>query len=112
MDLWDFRGWPLDPHNLGKVEPEVLTPHVMRHIYRDPRFFVLMRNPVDRIFSDYLFLGYGFTAQQFARDVPIAIGIMQDCLKTNTTRQCFFSDYMYHVLPVSMVSVAVKKRRY
>ncbi|CAL1537274.1 unnamed protein product [Lymnaea stagnalis] len=78
MDFWDFRGWQLDPQNEGLPEPRFLTPHAMRHLYKDPRFFLLFRNPIDRLYSDYVFLGYGFTAHKFARDVPIAIDMMRD----------------------------------
>jgi len=52
MDFWDFRGWIFDPHNEGLTEAKFLTPHAMRHIYKDPKFFVLMRDPADR--SDYM----------------------------------------------------------
>ncbi|RUS73746.1 hypothetical protein EGW08_018483 [Elysia chlorotica] len=48
MDFWDFRGWPQDPQNAGLSEPRFLTPHAMRHLYRDPRFIVMVRDPIDR----------------------------------------------------------------
>ena len=48
IDFWDFRAWPLIPQNKGLSEPAVLTPHLMRHLYPDPKFIVIMRNPVDR----------------------------------------------------------------
>ena len=48
MDFWDFRAWPLIPQNKGLSEPVVLTPHLMRHLYPDPKFIVILRNPVDR----------------------------------------------------------------
>ena len=47
-DFWDFRGWPLLPQNHGLNEPEVLTPHLMKHLYRNPKFILLLRNPTDR----------------------------------------------------------------
>ncbi|XP_035826722.1 carbohydrate sulfotransferase 15-like [Aplysia californica] len=100
MDFWDFRGWYLDPQNAGLDEPKFLTPHAMRHIYRNPKFFILLRDPAERLYSDYMFLGYGHSPQQFARDVPRAIGMMKACLAVNSTRQCFFSDDMYHKLPM------------
>ena len=48
MDFWDFRGWTRIPQNKGLREPAVLTPHLMRHLYKDPKFIVILRNPVDR----------------------------------------------------------------
>ncbi|XP_055880135.1 carbohydrate sulfotransferase 15-like isoform X1 [Biomphalaria glabrata] len=102
MDVWDFRGWPEDPQNKGLQEPRFLTPHAMRHIYKNPKFFLLVRNPVDRLYTDYLFLGYGFTARQFAKDVPKAVSMMTNCLKLQTIRQCFFSEEMLRKLPVRL----------
>ena len=49
MDFWDFRAWPLIPQNRGLQEPMVLTPHLMKHLYRDPKFIIIMRDPVERL---------------------------------------------------------------
>ena len=48
MDFWDYRGWPLIPQNEGLEEPVITTPHLMKHIYPDPKFILIFRNPVDR----------------------------------------------------------------
>ncbi|XP_070176634.1 carbohydrate sulfotransferase 15-like [Littorina saxatilis] len=113
MDFWDFRAWPLIPQNRGLKEPVVLTPHLMKHMYRDPKFIVILRNPVDRLYSDYIFLGYGFTPEKFRTDVPKAVDMMEKCLKVNTTRQCVFSNDTYVNLPMrihlGMYSVFMKE---
>lgn len=96
MDFWDFRGWYRDPQNKGLEEPRFLTPHAMRHVYADPKFIILLRDPAERTYSDYIFMGNGYTPEKFAKDVPAAINTMAECLRENTTRQCFFSDDMYH----------------
>ncbi|KAH9520053.1 Carbohydrate sulfotransferase 15 [Bulinus truncatus] len=100
MDVWEFRGWPSDPQNKGLLEPRFLSPHAMRHTYRNPKFIILVRNPVDRLYSDYLFLGRGFSPEKFAVDVPIAVAMMTDCLRNQSVRQCFYSDDMYVTLPM------------
>lgn len=46
---WDFRGWPRDPQNKGLKEPKVLIPHLMRHMLKDPKFIILVRDPVERL---------------------------------------------------------------
>ena len=50
MDFWDFRGWYMDPQNAGLHEPKFVTPHAMRHIYEDPKFFLLLRDPAERFY--------------------------------------------------------------
>ncbi|KAL8607105.1 hypothetical protein ACOMHN_008691 [Nucella lapillus] len=102
MDFWDFRAWSLIPQNQGLQEPAVLTPHLMRHVYKDPKFIVILRNPVDRLYSDYIFLGYGWTPESFRKDVPRALDMMDKCLMVNTTRQCVFSNDTYINLPMRL----------
>ena len=46
--MWDFRGWTKLPQNRDLRHPAVLTPHLMRHLYRDPKFIILVREPVER----------------------------------------------------------------
>lgn len=113
MDFWDFRAWPLIPQNKGLDEPVVLTPHLMRHMYVNPKFIVILRNPVDRLYSDYIFLGYGFTPEKFRTDVPRALAMMETCLRYKTTRQCVFSNHTYVTMPmrlhIGMYSVFMKE---
>ena len=47
-DMWDFRGWSRLPQNRKLRRPAVMTPHLMHHLYRDPKFIVLVRDPVER----------------------------------------------------------------
>ena len=47
-DMWDLRGWTKLPQNRNLRHPAVLTSHLMRHLYRDPKFIVLVREPVER----------------------------------------------------------------
>ncbi|BFZ00889.1 hypothetical protein BsWGS_03928 [Bradybaena similaris] len=102
MDLWDFRSWRKIPQNFGKVEPEVLTPHLLKYIHgeRPPKFLIQFREPIERLYSDYIFLRYGKTPEQFHNRSLQAIKMMNACLGNYTTRQCYFSDSLYHQLPV------------
>ncbi|BFZ25493.1 hypothetical protein BsWGS_28532 [Bradybaena similaris] len=102
VDAWDFRGWPLDPQNRGLSEPKVLAPQNMRHILKEPRFIILMRDPVERLYSDYFFLKYGDSPERFARHARTAVEMMNECLKVNTTRQCFFSGDLYMKTPTRL----------
>ncbi|CAG5127292.1 unnamed protein product [Candidula unifasciata] len=101
-DGWDFRGWQMDPQNAGLSEPRVLAPHHIRHLLKEPRFIVLMREPAERLYSDYLFLRYGDSPEKFDRDARTSIDMMNECLKVNTTRQCFYSRQYFQKTPARL----------
>ena len=55
-DMWEFRGWKKVPQNRNLLHPAVLTPHLMYHLYRDPKFIVLLREPVEKYGQLFVFL--------------------------------------------------------
>ena len=55
-DMWEFRGWKKLPQNRNLRHPVVLTPHLMYHLYRDPKFIVLLREPVEKYGHLFVFL--------------------------------------------------------
>ncbi|XP_046551412.1 carbohydrate sulfotransferase 15-like [Haliotis rubra] len=113
MDLWDFRGWPRIPQNDHLAEPVIMTPHLMRHMYPDPKLLVILRNPADRLYSDYYFLGYGNSPEKFHKDAIRAVAMIENCLKIRTRKQCIFDMDMYVNLPmrihISCYSVFLKE---
>ncbi|XP_050409652.1 carbohydrate sulfotransferase 15 [Patella vulgata] len=89
-DFWDFRAWPLIAQNKGP-EPTILTPHLMKHIYRKPKFILILRNPTDRLYSDYYFSGYGDNPYSFHEDIINSIWTIETCLTNHTVQHCFYS---------------------
>ncbi|XP_067676204.1 carbohydrate sulfotransferase 15-like [Haliotis asinina] len=89
-DFSDFRAWPKIPQNAGLEKPVVLTPHLMRHVYTDPKFILILRNPTDRLYSDYV-MRSGGSAADFHKAVSEDIQIEQNCMKNHTVEQCLYS---------------------
>ncbi|XP_046548040.1 carbohydrate sulfotransferase 15-like [Haliotis rubra] len=89
-DFGDFRGWPKIPQNAGLDKPVVLTPHLMRHVYTDPKFILILRNPTDRLYSDYM-MKTGLSAEDFHEAVSDDIRIEEACMKNHTVEQCLYS---------------------
>ncbi|KAK7469481.1 hypothetical protein BaRGS_00036502, partial [Batillaria attramentaria] len=101
--MWDLRGWPLLPQNRGLREPAVLTPHLMKHVYRNPKFIVLMREPVERLYTAYIFFHPDRNPHSFHRDVTTAIAMMDSCLATAASRrECYFNASVVDYLPVDL----------
>ncbi|CAG5122700.1 unnamed protein product, partial [Candidula unifasciata] len=46
-DFWDFRGWVNISQNRLQTIPSIITPHLMRHIYTNPKFIIMFRDPID-----------------------------------------------------------------
>ncbi|XP_059177859.1 carbohydrate sulfotransferase 15-like [Physella acuta] len=100
MDLWDFRGWPMIPQNEGLNEPHILMPHFLKYIYKGaPKLIIQLREPIERLYSDYVFLGYGTNPIEFHNHTLQAIDMLNACLKNHTTRFCYFDNDMYQKLP-------------
>ncbi|XP_046546405.1 carbohydrate sulfotransferase 15-like [Haliotis rubra] len=86
VDFYNFMRWKRIPQNAGLKEPVVLKPHLMKHVYKDPKFIIILRNPTERLYSDYIFLKHGDSPQSFHKDVLRAIEIEEDCMRNNSTR--------------------------
>ncbi|KAL5016974.1 hypothetical protein ScPMuIL_006563, partial [Solemya velum] len=92
MDFWDFSGWPLIPQNRGLTEPKILTPHLIRHINPNVKLFLILRDPVDRLYSDYFFLGLGpQSVQGFSDSVDLSLQLLDRCIKEKSLRLCIFN---------------------
>ncbi|XP_071114640.1 carbohydrate sulfotransferase 15-like [Haliotis cracherodii] len=89
-DFQNFVGWPKIPQNVGLKKPVVLTPHLMRHVYTDPKFILIFRNPTDRLYSDYMMRG-GRSAEDFHEAVTRDIQIEETCMKNHTVEHCLYS---------------------
>ncbi|XP_071115282.1 carbohydrate sulfotransferase 15-like [Haliotis cracherodii] len=90
VDFQDFRGWPKIPQNVGLKKPVVMTPHLMRHVYTDPKFILIFRNPTDRLYSDYI-MRTRKSAEDFHEAVTRDIQIEETCMKNHTVEYCLYS---------------------
>ncbi|XP_067664163.1 carbohydrate sulfotransferase 15-like [Haliotis asinina] len=90
LDFADFRAWPNIPQNAGLEKPVVLTPHLMRHVYADPKFIIILRNPTDRLYSEYM-MRIGQSAEDFHEAVSQDIQTEKTCMKNHTVEQCMYS---------------------
>ncbi|XP_046548039.1 carbohydrate sulfotransferase 15-like [Haliotis rubra] len=89
-DFCDFRCWSHIPQNAGLEKPVVMTPHLMRHVYTDPKFIIILRNPTDRLYSDYM-MRIGRSAEDFHEAVTHDIQIEDTCMKNHTAEECLYS---------------------
>ncbi|XP_005101986.1 carbohydrate sulfotransferase 15 [Aplysia californica] len=101
-DFWDFRGWRNISQNRGLANPQVITPHLMKHFYDKPKFILLFKDPVDRLYSDYFFVGGGLTSLDFHNDILATIDMLASCVKILGLQRCFYDPKLYQRLPVRL----------
>ncbi|KAK2150411.1 hypothetical protein LSH36_406g02080 [Paralvinella palmiformis] len=99
--------WTNQAGNIDREEPLYMTAHYIRSIRPDAKFIVMMRDPVERIFSNYKMkfrlskrLGQE-NAQLFHEEMLNATTYLTNCMLHQTARSCAYSvmkfDYMTHV---------------
>ncbi|XP_069108326.1 carbohydrate sulfotransferase 15-like [Argopecten irradians] len=90
--LWDLQWWWKFPENKNDEEPGLLNAHLVRHFLPDVKLLVILRNPVDRLYSDYLFFNPDETksAEVFHSRVSRSVALFKDCLMTHSLRHCAY----------------------
>lgn len=89
--LWDNDFWNRLPGNANLSEPDLLIAHYIHHMTPSSKIIVILRNPVDRLFSDYLYFGiYNKSLENFHQRVKDSIDIYQKCFKNETLRKCVY----------------------
>ncbi|XP_078331635.1 carbohydrate sulfotransferase 15-like isoform X1 [Crassostrea virginica] len=105
MDFWDHSLWWLIPQNdQNASEPTVLTPHLIQHVLPDIKLILMLRDPVERLYSHYYHLGYGATPEDFHVDVAASIRYLDQCLTRASLRSCVYNRTLCANLPTPLFS--------
>lgn len=91
-NLWDNRWWWNYRVNLDDTEPPAVTnADYIHHLMPDLKIIIILRDPVVRLYSDYLYVSKGNrSAEGFHQEVVREINSFQNCRRTNTIRYCVF----------------------
>ncbi|XP_053404910.1 carbohydrate sulfotransferase 15-like [Mercenaria mercenaria] len=88
--------WYMLPENKGCTEPRITNPDYLYNINPEMRLIALIRDPVERLWSDYLYLAkyfnYKTSPESFHQHTVDAIAIYDDCLKYFTHRGCAYNE--------------------
>ncbi|XP_054768805.2 carbohydrate sulfotransferase 15-like [Lytechinus pictus] len=92
--LWDNHKWKT--WNGERYEgPTYVTADVMHAAQPDAKLLVILRNPVDRLYSGYLYFNPKYriktSADLFHKEVVAVINRFNKCLKTMSYRGCVYS---------------------
>ncbi|XP_045204389.2 carbohydrate sulfotransferase 15-like [Mercenaria mercenaria] len=95
MDIWDrFREEATPQNTPGAEELLWTTPFAVRHINPNVKLLLMLRDPIDRLYSHYFHSGMGTSARSFHDHVVQSIGLWNTCLKQHSIRHCIYSPSM------------------
>ena len=107
--IYDQLEWRQMPQNNGLPQPALISADVIKHVLPKAKFIVLLRNPTDRLYSDYTFFHrehLDSSSKDFDQKVKEGISWFQDCLSRNrqNNKSCLYdipeyvdtSDKMWH----------------
>ncbi|XP_059143971.1 carbohydrate sulfotransferase 15-like isoform X2 [Physella acuta] len=90
--LWANEDWWKNPENCGLLEPRFTNAHYLHHVIPQARVIVLLRNPTDRLYSDFLFFHQlEKSPQDFHRDVESSIHQLTQCMQEMGVRNCIYN---------------------
>ncbi|XP_067651906.1 carbohydrate sulfotransferase 15-like [Haliotis asinina] len=93
--MWDNTFWPMLPGNEGCREPCVTNADIAHHLNPGARIIMSLRNPIDRLYSDYLYesqwINYEISKLDFHQEVEREIREFNECLLSNSVRGCTYN---------------------
>ncbi|KAK2148879.1 hypothetical protein LSH36_477g00054 [Paralvinella palmiformis] len=92
--LFLFHHWRRLPLNKGQDFPKYGIPHIIKHLVADAKIIVILRDPVERLYSEYLYFNQGrpTSNREFHQLVEESVNLMNSCLTVNGTKSCIFNN--------------------
>ena len=98
--LYDQLEWRKIPQNFGLSQPAIISADVIKHVLPKAKFIVLLRNPTDRLYSDYIYFNrkeQNRSSKAFDEKVREGISWFQECLSRNlqSNKSCLYDIPQY-----------------
>jgi len=92
--LWSNDRWWTHAENCGLRAPRYVTAHHVAHVLPQARVIVILRDPTDRLYSDFLYFQTTKTdkgQEIFHEEVQKAISSLTDCVDRVGVRACVYN---------------------
>ncbi|KAL8602837.1 hypothetical protein ACOMHN_056331 [Nucella lapillus] len=99
--LTENTQWDVFEGNEGCSEPRVIPATFIRHVFPQARVVLILRNPVDRLYSrflanvPYVYEYENHTAALFHTFVTKAVQMYQECFGRMSIRHCAYNSTLY-----------------
>ncbi|KAL3864864.1 hypothetical protein ACJMK2_006514 [Sinanodonta woodiana] len=93
--FWDNSDWYNYPENQHFLEPQYTNPDYIHHLLPDVKLILIVRNPTDRLYSDYLyFTETNKSAMNFHKAVVKATNLYNNCTRMRSVRECVYDEHL------------------
>lgn len=101
--MWDNNAWVYFYENSTVGEPPFLIQDFIHALQPDARFIIMLRDPVERLYSDYLYFGIANkSAEDFHEKVSESLQLYEGCLTESTMRSCVYNTTVNNAMPVRL----------
>ncbi|XP_053390593.1 carbohydrate sulfotransferase 15-like, partial [Mercenaria mercenaria] len=117
--LWDIRLMMRESRYLGFTEPPYTNADIIQQLNPFAKFVLILRNPTQRLYSDYFYFGKGDNAYHFHDSALDAVKNVTTCLANYSLRHCAYLDLpqtvrlhigLYHVFLEDFMRVFTRNR--
>lgn len=101
--MWDNSAWSYFYDNITNTEPPVLIQDFIHAFQPSAKFVVMLRDPVERLYSDYLYFAIANkSAEDFNDKVNESLQMFEGCLQASSQRSCAYNTTFSNTLPVRL----------
>ncbi|XP_025094186.1 carbohydrate sulfotransferase 15-like [Pomacea canaliculata] len=100
--MWDNDVWFILPGNSNCSEPHIIHADYIRHLVPDTKIIVLLREPISRLYSDYMFFTSKPSKASFHHLVVNHLKLLRDCFKQYTLRHCVYNNTLQSLVRVQL----------
>ncbi|KAK9965997.1 hypothetical protein ABG768_005051 [Culter alburnus] len=101
--MWDNLAWSYLHDISREAEPPSLSQDFIHAVQPDARLIAILRDPVERLYSDYLYFGTSNESPlDFHQKVCESLRLFDACLRDAGLRACVYSSTLYYAMSVRL----------
>ncbi|KAK1164413.1 carbohydrate sulfotransferase 15-like [Acipenser oxyrinchus oxyrinchus] len=102
--LWDNNAWVYFYENAtAKGEPPFLIQDFIHAVQPNAKFIIMLRDPVERLYSDYLYFGIANkSAEDFHEKVSESLQLFESCILEYSMKSCVYNTTLNNAMPVRL----------
>ncbi|XP_070833622.1 carbohydrate sulfotransferase 15-like [Chaetodon trifascialis] len=101
--MWDNQAWSYVHRHRKETEPGFLTQDFIHTLQPGAKLIVILRDPVERLYSDYLYFRTDKkSAGDFHQKATKSVQLFQSCLSERSLRSCVYNRSLLDSMPVRL----------